>query len=119
MYHARRVSVAAAMSEVMAWSFNPSPANPITTDNANPYTLLVSSAVNSDADVYSATLTNSVSYQGQSFLPSISFDITVIDPCLTTVIDALTINDITQETGVTVETVFDEPDDSAGSAVGD
>ena len=108
-----------SLTEVMAWSFNPSPANPITTDNANPYTLLISSAVNSDADVYSATLTNSVSYQGQSFLPAISFDITVIDPCLTTVIDALTITDITQETGVTVETVFDEPDDSAGSAVGD
>jgi hypothetical protein len=110
------------LTQIMAWSFNPSPANPITTDSGAPYTLLVSSAVNSDADVYTATLTNSVSYQGQSFMPSISFDITVIDPCLTTVItdfDIITDNIITQEAGVSVDTVFDEPDDSAGTAVGD
>lgn len=53
-----------SLTEIMAWSFNPNPANPITTNSGSPYTLLVSSAVNSDAAVYTATLTNSVSYQG-------------------------------------------------------
>ena len=52
-------------------------------------------------------------------MPQISFQITVTDPCLTTVITPFTIADITQEAGVTVETVFNEPDDSAGTAVGD
>lgn len=91
------------MNEVMAWSFTPSPANPITTYPQSSYDLLVSSSDNSDANVYSATLTNSVSYQGQSFLPAITFDITVIDPCLTTVIDALSIADMSQATGVSVD----------------
>ena len=50
------------LTEIMAWSFNPNPAPPITTDAANPYTLLLSSSVNSDANVYQATLTNAVSY---------------------------------------------------------
>ena len=52
-------------------------------------------------------------------MPSITFTITVTDPCLTTVIDPFVINNITQEAGVSIDTVFDEPDDSAGSAVGD
>ena len=52
-------------------------------------------------------------------MPSITFTITVIDPCLTTVIDPFVINNITQEAGVSVDTVFNEPDDSAGTAVGD
>ena len=53
-----------SLTEVMAWSFNPSPANPITTNNASPYTLLISSTDNGDANTYTSTLTNSISYQG-------------------------------------------------------
>ena len=44
------------------------------------------------------------------------------DPCLTTVITPFDLNVdniITQEAGVTVETPFNEPDDTAGTAVGD
>ena len=110
------------LTEVMAWSFNPSPANPITTSSSSPYTMTISSATNSDAEVYVATLTNSVSYQGQSFMPSISFTVTVTDPCLTTVITPFDINvgnTLTQEAGEIIETLFNEPADSAGTAVGD
>ena len=52
-------------------------------------------------------------------MPSVSFQITVTDPCLTTVITPFTIADITQAAGVTIETIFNEPADSAGTAVGD
>lgn len=55
-------------------------------------------------------------------MPEISFDITVTDPCLTTVITSFDINSgnsITQEAGVVVNTQFNEPNDSAGTAVGD
>lgn len=55
-------------------------------------------------------------------MPTISFDITVTDPCLTTVITPFDLNsgnDITQEAGQIIETNFNEPDDSAGTAVGD
>lgn len=56
-------------------------------------------------------------------MPSVTFDITVIDPCLTTVIAPFGLNSdtnvITQEAGVSVDTIFDEPADSAGTAVGD
>ena len=76
----------------MAWSFNPSPAPPLVTYSASPYILKATSQTNSDANVYTATLTNSVTYQSQSFLPSVSFEITVIDPCITTVIDPFTIS---------------------------
>ena len=55
-------------------------------------------------------------------MPQISFDVTVTDPCLTTVFTTFDLNSgnlITQEAGVSVDTVFNEPDDSAGTAVGD
>ena len=56
-------------------------------------------------------------------MPAITFDITVIDPCLTTVFTNFALNSgtniITQEAGVSVDTIFDEPNDSAGTAVGD
>lgn len=75
--------------------------------------------MNSDADVYKATLTSSITYQAQSFLPYVEFYVTVIDPCLTTVITPFTISTITQEAGQTINTDFDEPSESAGDAVGD
>ena len=102
----------------MAWSFNPTPANPITTYTVAPYTMLISSTTNADAGTYSATLTNGVTYGGQSFLPSVTFDVVVTDPCLTTAITSFSIADFSQETGVSVDTAFTEPDDSAASAVG-
>lgn len=110
------------LSENLVWSFNPALAPPIITNANSPYTLLLRSSTNSDAGVYTATLTNAISYQSQSFMPEISFQITVTDPCLTTVITSFDLNasnSITQEAGVTVETIFNEPADSAGTAVGD
>ena len=119
---AQRPACGYALSETFAWTFSPSPADPVTTYNLSPYNLLISSTTNADAAVYSATLTNAVSYSGQNWMPSITFDITVTDPCLTTTITSFDINvgnSITQEAGVVVENQFNEPDDSAGTAVGD
>jgi hypothetical protein len=91
------------------------------------YKLTVSSTTNSHAGVYKATLTNSVTYQSQSFLPTVAFDVTVTDPCLTTSFTAFTIGTvtppathgvITQKAGQTIETNFNEPAHSAGTAVG-
>lgn len=83
------------LTEVFAWSFNPNPAPPLTTIQGQPYKLKIKSTTNSDAAVYLATLTNSVSYQSQSFLPKVAFDVTVIDPCLTTVIAPFTVGTVT------------------------
>ena len=49
----------------------------------------------------------------------LTFDFTVIDPCLTTVYDVLTIPGITQEAGQTTTEAFVDPDHSAGTEVGD
>ena len=116
------------LNEVIGWSFNPSPSPPIQTDISKPYELLISSTTNTDAAVYTAKLKNAVTYNSQSWLPEIEFTITVIDPCLTTTLTPFTLGvigagdaygTITQEAGVTVETPFNEPDDTAGTTVGD
>jgi GTP:adenosylcobinamide-phosphate guanylyltransferase len=115
------------LTEVFAWSFNPNPAPPLQTTNGQPYKLTISSTTNSHAAVYQATLTNSVTYQSQSFLPTVAFQVTVTDPCLTTVIAPFTIGTvasgashgvITQEAGQVIETTFTEPAHSEGTAVG-
>ena len=55
------------LTEVIAWTTNPTPAAPISTVGGNAYGLLVASSNNGDAGVYTVTLTNSAAYQGQSF----------------------------------------------------
>jgi len=49
--------------------------------------------------VYELTLTLNASYQSQSFMPSVTFEVTVTDPCLTstmTAFDLVVGNVITQ-----------------------
>ena len=78
-----------ALNELFTWAITPVEHPAIFTDNN--YVMTVSSTTNSDAGVYTLTLTNNIEYldAAQNFAPLITFDITVIDPCLTTVIDAL------------------------------
>ena len=89
------------------------------------------SVVNGDAGVYTATLTNYIEYvaTGQSFNPFETFDITVIDPCLTTNITPIVLTDgirdingiyvpwLMQTGDFNVEQEFDEPADDAATAV--
>ena len=68
------------------------------------------SVVSDDRDLastYTVTLVNTISFDstvpnndGDSFTPTITFDITVIDPCTTTVINAIAIDPITMLNGV-------------------
>jgi len=101
------------LNQAITWSFTPSPASALLPVAGAPYKLKISSKTNSHAGVFQATLRNAVTYSTQSWNPSISFQVTVVDPCLTTVISPFTIGTvtapmtygvITQEAGQTINT---------------
>ena len=50
------------LTESIAWTFNPTPAAPLIITNGEPYKLKIKSAINADAQVYTAKLTNTASY---------------------------------------------------------
>lgn len=83
-----------SLTEVITWSFNPTPALPTTQTGGQPYKLKIKSSTNAHAATYVAKLTNNVTYASQSFQPFLTFSIVVTDPCITTVIAPFTIGTV-------------------------
>lgn len=73
------------------------------------------------ADVYTLDINLDANFQttGVDYQTNLSFDITVTDPCVTTVYDPFTLTDMVFEAGTTNLQDYTEPDHSAGTAVGD
>lgn len=95
---------------------------PITVSNdVDPYILTVSSYDPADRNVYPVELALSARYEvtGVLYANLIQFDVTVTDPCQTTILAPWTINDITIESGLIDEQLFDRITDSAADAVAD
>jgi len=85
-----------ALAETRSWTI-PSGA-PLTFD-ATKYILTASSSRNLDDNIYSVSLSESAVYSGSTFSNSVTFSVTVTDPCLTTVITPFTIADFSLENG--------------------
>ena len=69
------------LTEVLEWTFDPTPMAPATPTSDNPYEITIATADLTEATMYTMTLTDAVSYEAQEFTPSISFDIELIHPC--------------------------------------
>jgi hypothetical protein len=109
-----------ALTEVFSWNV-PATA-PITVSNdVDPYILTVSSTDPAHRNVYPVELALSARYEVTGVLYSnlIQFDVTVTDPCQTTVMAPWVINDITIESGLIDEQLFNRITDSAADAVSD
>lgn len=96
---------------------------PITEDTAspkNPYKLTVTTTDPKKDASYPVSLKVSAFYGGLSatFEKTLTYNIVVTDPCLTTVITPFTITNITIECGQTNNQLFNEPTDSAATAQG-
>ena len=85
------------------------------------YTAVAESNTASDRGDYTITLIDSANYAGTgvTYSASVSWTVTITDPCLTTVLESLTIPDVSVEAGLTDTFSFAELTDSAGTAVGD
>ena len=70
------------VTESFAWTI-PSGA-PITVDSDNPERINVQTTDDSKHNVYSVTLTNTITHSDGTWSPSMTFDVTVLDPCRTT-----------------------------------
>jgi hypothetical protein len=57
-------------------------------------------------------------YSGSTFTNSVTWQVTVTDPCLTTVITPFTLESFELENGKTMTKDFTRPTDSAADAVG-
>ena len=102
------------MTETRSWTIPA--AAPITFD-ATKYILTTSSVANMDDKVYAVTLTEAAVYGGNTFSANVAFSITVTDSCLTTVITPFTVASFSLENGKTNTANFNEPTDSAATAV--
>lgn len=104
------------LSENIVWTI-PS-TSPITT-TADPYVVTV---VSTDGlnhhDVNTVIVKNTVLYEDQVFEPSITFDITITDPCRTSTITAITLTSMTVVLGEEEFQDFVEAVDSAGTSYG-
>ena len=60
------------------------------------YTATVSTSTASDRGTYDITLINSANYAGTgtTYSAQVEFTLTIIDPCETTVLEALVVNDV-------------------------
>jgi hypothetical protein len=63
------------------------------------YRISVQSSTLSIHGVYTLTVTNSVTYESQSWAPTVTFDVDVRDPCKTATITAITLTDMTVTLG--------------------
>ena len=108
------------LDETFTWVFDPVDPHPnaiVTQTSVNPYIMQLTSTTNSDAGTWTATLMNDVVYQSDSWLVSISFDVTIVDPCMTTVLTSFSLTDMQMECGQTITQQFLRPDDTAEVAV--
>ena len=102
------------MAETRTWTI-PSGA-PLTFD-ATKYILTASSSRGLDDNVYQVSLSESATYGGNTFSNTVTFSVTVTDPCLTTVITPFSLNSFSLENGKTHTQDFTRPTDSAADAV--
>ena len=81
------------LTEQLIWQYDPSPADAQPTAD-NQYELTLLSTDISKARVQTLTLINTITYDTQSFVPEISFDIEFLHPCRRTTLNSVTIEDI-------------------------
>ena len=87
------------------------------------YTITIESDTMSDHGIYTLVVTNEVTYEddtvgSQSWTESITFDVELKDPCKTSAIQAINIDDITVTVGGVAEFEFSEAVDSAEQTYG-
>lgn len=68
--------------------------------------------------IYPITLTDTVTYEAQSWAPSITFNVDIRDPCKTSTISAIALNAMTVTLGESVTQNFAEAVDSAETTYG-
>jgi hypothetical protein len=82
------------------------------------FQLYVSTIDKTKLGTHTLTLVNTLEYDGATFTPEISLDITIVDPCDSTVLQSFVITPITTKNGVQITTDFTEVLDSVEVAKG-
>lgn len=99
------------VTETFVWTI-PGTA-PITVDSTNPEKINISTTNDAKHGTYSVTLTNTIVHSDGTWTPSMTFDVTVIDPCRTTAIVTVDITaGMTLELGDTASLDFLEAQDA-------
>lgn len=96
---------------------NPEP-NVIMANPFQPLQLAVWTIDKTKLGSHTVTLVNTVSYNGSSWTPTYSFDITIVDPCDSTVLNTQSIATLTTDNGVPGIREFTEVTDSVEVAKG-
>ena len=104
-----------AVTETFTWTIDGSA--PITVDSTNPEKINISTTNDAKHGTYSVVLTNTIVHSDGTWTPSMTFDVTVIDPCRTTAIATVDIAaGMTLELGNTATLDFLEAIDAVSTA---
>ena len=64
------------------------------------YRISIQSSTLSIHDIYTLTVTDTVTYGGQSWAPTVTFDVDIRDPCKTATINAISLTDMAVTLGL-------------------
>ena len=102
------------VSETFSWpTFPATGTTPLEFDAANPELVTVGhSNDQSMHDVYTVTMVNTIIHADGIFTPTITFDITILDPCKTTVLNAVSLATLSVTNGEVQSITFAESTDT-------
>lgn len=107
-----------AIVESISWSIPTITDDTDAIEAVSDYRISVQSSTLSIHGVYSLTVTNSVTYEAQSWAPSVTFDVDIKDPCKTSTITAISLTAMTVTLGESTYQNFAEAVDSAETTYG-
>ena len=106
------------LTETIAWALPTIDADTDAIQAVSDYRVSVYSAELSIHGVYTLTVTDTVTYESQSWAPSVSFDVDFRDPCKTSTITAISLSDMSVVLGESTYQNFAEVEDSAEDTYG-